>query len=53
LLLIIASHWLFAFAVLGAGWFALSIMAAQIALFITGLVKIIHYCFKFFAKKTA
>ena len=53
LLLIVASHWLFALALLGAGWFAISIMAAQVALFIVGLAKIIHYGFKFFGKKTA
>jgi hypothetical protein len=53
LLLIIASHWLFALALLGAGWFALVIMAAQVALFILGLAKIIHYGFKYFGKKAA
>ncbi|MDR3613699.1 MAG: hypothetical protein P4L53_09030 [Candidatus Obscuribacterales bacterium] len=53
LLLIVASHWLFTLALLGAGWFAMSIMAAQVALFVVGLLKIIHYGFKFFGKKAA
>jgi hypothetical protein len=51
LLLVIASHWLFTFALLGAGWLAMGVIGAQILLFLIGVVKIIHYGFQTFGTK--
>jgi hypothetical protein len=51
LLLVIASHWLFTFAILGADWLAMSVIGLQILLFLIGVVKIIHYGFEIFGTK--
>lgn len=52
MLLIIASHWLFVFALIGAGWFALTVMGAQVVLFIVGFLKLVHWVFQLFGDKS-